>query len=141
MSNGIAAGRIRLLNGEVVENHYYNHTATDRNIPVYISGNEITLKFYTEDFQDFDFNDSYITLTVSNDLPLISSSGNNVEIAYNPELKTLLANKNIANLRFWYSNINDKYWTECHGVVNNISQSITLTNISNFVNTTKLIIK
>ena len=52
MSKGISAGRIRLLNDEVVENKYYDNTATDRNIPVYISGNIITLKLYTEDFKD-----------------------------------------------------------------------------------------
>ena len=104
MSNGIAAGRIRLLNGEVVENHYYHRTARNRSIPVYISGNEITLKFYTEDFADFDFNDSYITVTISNSLrsPVRVLDNGRIEINYNQAITNIIQNVNITNVKIDY---------------------------------------
>ena len=64
LAQGISEGRITLLDGYVVEKQHYSQTANETTIPVSFSNNHITLRFYTEDWEDFDYNDSYITITI-----------------------------------------------------------------------------
>ena len=59
-------GRIRLLDGFVVESQLYLETANVATLPTHIneSTGEIYLSFYTEDYWDFDYNDSFVVLKI-----------------------------------------------------------------------------
>ena len=63
---GISMGRIRLLDGFVVESQLYLETANVATLPTHIneSTGEIYLSFYTEDYWDFDYNDSFVVLKI-----------------------------------------------------------------------------
>ena len=72
--NLLITGRLKLLSGSVVEAQDYRDTATEVLSPYTLnSGDSITLRLYTEDENDFDYNDSFITITVTNGLPPVVS--------------------------------------------------------------------
>ena len=59
---GLASGRIALISGEVVERVTVDDSQI-QSVPVILSEGEMILTFYTEDAWDFDYNDSFITVT------------------------------------------------------------------------------
>ena len=114
ISNAIASGRMRLLNGRVVERQNYTNTAIERNIPVLFNGNTIKLKFYTEDWNDYDFNDSYVTVTITNHHQPVMRviSNNTVDFSYTTEIRNIIGNVNISDIKIDYKHGANGEWVE-----------------------------
>ena len=101
--SAIDHGRMKLLDGVVVERQHYTNTATDATIPITFSGNTITLRFHTEDETDYDYNDSFVTVVVrKNDPPVISVNNNIITIRYNTAIRNIVNNANINSLKIIY---------------------------------------
>ena len=83
IAEAINLGRIKLLDGYVVEARNYQQTATEVPIPVEINGDTVTLRFYTEDWTDYDYNDSYLTVVIRNlNVPALQNFSLNSDNTY-----------------------------------------------------------
>ena len=141
-ADGIDIGRIKLLEGEVVEKQDYSETATEQNIPVYINGDTVTLRFYTEDENDYDYNDSFVTVVVSNinttitdNNNIITVSNNTVTWNYNSEAQSILNNQPLSDLEVHYRHGSIGLWIPLSSTAISGSNLI-LNNIPNYDITT-----
>ena len=62
--DGVASGRIALISGDVQELVAVGDSQIQP-IPVVVKGEKTILTFYTEDWTDFDYNDSFVIITLN----------------------------------------------------------------------------
>ena len=72
--SGISSGRIALIDGEVTEHVSINNSQIQA-VPVTFSNYTMTLNFHTEDYRDFDYNDSYVRASLTREVSSNSSLG------------------------------------------------------------------
>ena len=102
--NLLNRGRLKLLSGYVIEGRYYRNTATEVLAPFTLNnGGSVTLRLYTEDEGDFDYNDSYVTITVTNGVPpVLSANDNMVTVQYNEEVQEFIGDADIDEISISY---------------------------------------
>ena len=60
---GILTGRIAIIQGAVSETITISNEQIG-SLPVEVDGDQVTILFYTEDWFDYDYNDSYLIVTI-----------------------------------------------------------------------------
>ena len=108
---GIELGKIKLLDGYVQESQYYGQFANEKNIPITVAQDQIILRFYTEDWKDYDYNDSFITVVVDNSEGLTSMDDDGgVEVVFAPAIQSILNNTNINTVGISYRRKGKDAW-------------------------------
>ena len=110
--NGIENGRIKFIEGDVSINDTSSSTSNISGsipiFPVHIDKDIITLNFFTEDGNNYDYQDSFITVKIIKN-PIISIADDNwIEVIYNEEAQIILGGINILDLKISYKDYNSE---------------------------------
>ena len=138
--NLLNRGRLKLLSGYVIEGRYYRNTATEVLAPFTLNnGGSVTLRLYTEDEGDFDYNDSYVTITVTNGVPpVLSANDNMVTVQYNEEVQEFIGDADIDEISISYREGENGSWIDVSSSSIQIINETFQFNIPNFSTNTQI---
>ena len=116
-------GRMKTLSGEVHEGRHFTNSAIEPLNPTSLqNGESITVRMYTEDGMDFDYNDSYVTVVVTNGLnELINESYNptySIILNYTDAIKNLTDNAPINQVDVFYKGNATESWQKLKKGIN-----------------------